>query len=87
MFFAKLLKCVIMKMEFDMILTTKCVMDCVSPNKPWFQFGKHSDGYLHMGISTMKFLEQCNFSHFHSLFIVIYIHTFGYMLSQNILFV
>ena len=73
----KILNCLIIKLEFGVTSIVTCVVDCVRPGKPWFQFVKHPNGYLHMGISRLKFHEKCKFSHFHNVFIVLYTQTFG----------
>ena len=54
---AEFQECVIMNLEFNMGSTTTRVTDCIRPNKPWFQFKEHVNGYLDMEISFLKFLE------------------------------
>ena len=56
----KFLESVIVKLKFNMISEITHVMDCIRPNKPWFQFIKHPYGYLHTIIAFLKFLEQFN---------------------------
>jgi hypothetical protein len=55
--FAKIYKCVIIEIEFNMVSTTTSVMNYVGPNIPWFQFIKHANGNLDTKIYFLKFLK------------------------------
>lgn len=81
----KFLESVIMKLKFNMILATTCLTNCIIPNKTWFQFLKHLYGYLHMEITFLKFLEQCNFCHFYNVLSMFHTLTFIYVMSYDML--
>lgn len=81
----KFLESIIIILKLNMISVTKHVTNDIRPNKPWLHFLKPPYGYLHMVISFLNLLEQCNLFHFYNVVRAFYIFIFSYVMSYDMI--
>jgi hypothetical protein len=55
--FVEIYECVIIELESNIVLTTTSVIDYIRPNIPQYQFIKHVNGDIDIGISFLKLFK------------------------------